>query len=137
MSSNEDTYIHPQRFPKNTPGSFYSLGSVGSDKTWSGQCRACKLPEAKAPALLATLDDNNSDTYFIRQPETELEIEQACLAAEVCCVSAIRYGGKDPKIIRRLGSAYCDFAIVPGVGPQLPPNRRREKRWWQFWKAGS
>lgn len=137
MSDDKDIYLHPQRFPKNAPGSFYSLGSVGTDKTWSGQCRACKLPEAKAPTLLAALDDNNSDTFFIRQPETELEIEQACLAAEVCCVSAIRYGGKDEKIIRRLGSTYCDFAILDGAEPQLPTNRRREKHWWQFWKEGA
>ena len=86
MSDSEDIHLHPQRFPKNVAGSFYSLGTVGTDKTWSGQCRACNLPEAKAPTLLAVLDGNNSDTYFIRQPETELEVEQACLAAEVCCV---------------------------------------------------
>ena len=77
------------RFPKNAPGPFYT----------TGECLACSLPEQEAPDLLAPLDDANSDTYFVRQPETLEEIQKACDAAHVCCVSAIRYGGSDPEIV--------------------------------------
>ena len=133
MNSNNAIYLHPERFPKNAPGPFYSLGSVGADGAWCGQCLACTLPESEAPKLLAPLDDQNSDTYFIRQPETAEEIESACSAAEVCCVSAIRYGGKDPVVIRRLGSEYCDHASLYGVGPKRPA-RSSKRQWWRFWK---
>lgn len=85
---------------------------------------ACTLPEGEAPELLAALDETNSDTYFVRQPQSEEEIQRACRAAEVCCVDAIRYGGKDPRIIRRLGPKLCDHA-------------KATRRWWQFWKGNT
>jgi hypothetical protein len=131
--SSDDIYIHPKRFPKNAPGPFYSLGTVDADGNWCGECLSCTVPESEAPTLLAPLNEQNSDTYFVRQPETEEEVDAACSAAEVCCVSAIRYGGKDIAIIRRLGSDHCDFATEFGVGPQYP-KRDARKRWWQFWK---
>jgi hypothetical protein len=133
MSDSDEIYIHPQRFPKNAPGPFYSLGAVLPDGTWCGECLSCTLPESEAPTLLAPLDEQNSDTYFLRQPETAEEIDAACAAAEVCCVSAIRYGGKDPAIIQRLGAEVCDFAHLFGVGPRTPVRQGRP-RWWQFWK---
>jgi hypothetical protein len=49
-----------RRFPKNVPGSFYT----------TGECLACTLPEKEAPDLLVPLDEANSDTYFVRQPQT-------------------------------------------------------------------
>jgi hypothetical protein len=89
------------------------------------------VPEAEAPDLLAPIDDTNSDTYFVRQPQTEEEIERACKAAEVCCVSAIRYGGKNPKIIERLGEEYCDYEVLPDGKARI---RKLQRKWWQFWK---
>lgn len=98
--------IH-HRFELNAPGPFYTTGG----------CTACGAPEDAAPDLLAPLDDNNYHTYFRRQPVTPDEVERACHAAEVCCVGALRYGGTDPAIIRRLGnrSEFCDH-VLPG-GP--------------------
>ncbi|WP_082565616.1 ferredoxin [Duganella sp. Root1480D1] len=89
-----------QRFKKNAPGSFYT----------TGECLSCGAPESLAPELLAELNDDNSDTYFLRQPTTPEEIEHACQAIEVCCVDALRYGGDDPRIIERLGNnpVCCD-----------------------------
>jgi hypothetical protein len=133
MSNTPDIYIHLERFPKNAPGAFYTLGSVGEDGAGCGQCLSCELPEFEAPTLLAPLTNENSDTYFTRQPETAEEIDQACTAVEVCCVDAIRYGGKDLAIIECLGSDHCDFAVLYGVGPK---HRvwNKQRRWWQFWK---
>jgi hypothetical protein len=133
METGDTFYIHPQRFPKNAPGPFYSLGDVGADGKWHGQCLSCTLPESEAPTLLAALNDENCDTYFVRQPETPEEVDAACAAAEVCCVSAIRYGGKDLAIIQRLGAEHCDFASLYGIG-HIRPFRPGKKRWWQFWK---
>ena len=125
------------RFERNVPGLFYTTGG----------CTACGAPEVEAPDLLAPLDDENYDTYFISQPNTAEEVERACRATEVCCVGALRYAGRDPVIIRRLGNRveYCDHLL-----PE-PPRRfsweseaqwnelmrawyRASRRWWQFWR---
>ena len=100
------------RLRKNVPGPFYT----------TGDCLACDAPEHEAPDLLAPLTGDNCDTYFVRQPATPDEVERACRALEVCCVAALRYGGSDSNIIRRLGNEpdYCD-RLLPG-GPIPRPN---------------
>ena len=109
-------YQHPRRFPGNAPGEFYTLGSRHACGTWAGDCLACAAPEAEAPDLLASLTEGNYDTYFVRQPMTEAEIEEACGAIEVCCVAALRYAGTDAEIIRRLGNTaeHTDYVLVFG-----------------------
>lgn len=93
------------RLARNAPGDWYT----------TGECMACGAPETQAPELLWPLADGDLDTYFVRQPATPTEVEHACRAAEACCVTALRYGGCDPAIIRRLGNSgeYCDFAEAP------------------------
>ena len=104
------------RFHKNAPGSFYT----------TGECLSCGTPEAEAPECLAPLDEQNGDTYFLRQPETPEEVEHACNAINVCCADALRYGGTDPNIIRRLGNnpLCCDHLLsetapLPTTGLKL------------------
>ncbi len=99
----KDCAWYPDREEKNVEGPFYTV---------KDGCLACALPEMEAPTLLAQ-EDENYDTYFIKQPKTEGEIEQACKAIEVCCINALRYGGKDVKIIARLGNdpEYCDYNL--------------------------
>ena len=101
---------HP-RLPKNAPGDFYTTGG----------CLFCGAPEAEAPDLLAPLAGDNWDTYFVRQPATAEEIEQACRAVTACCANAVRYGGADPKIIRRLGNRidHSD-CVLPGGPVRFP-----------------
>jgi hypothetical protein len=94
---------------------------------------ACGAPEHEAPNLLAPLIGDNFDTFFTRQPHSEVEIEQACRAASVCCVNAVRYAGRDRSIIRRVGnsSAASDHVIAwwGGVVSSFPP-----PRWWETWR---
>lgn len=123
------------RFEKNAPGPFYAT---------THECVACGAPELEAPGLLAELSDDNYDTYFVRQPATPAEVEQACRALEVCCVRALRYGGHDPSIIRRLGNdpEYCDYVLPGGPVPRSDRpsalreagGQRRKKPWWRFWR---
>lgn len=70
------------------------------------------LPEAEAPDLLSKQEDD-FDTYFVKQPKSPGEIEAACCAIEVCCTNALRYGGKNKDIISRLRNnpEYCDFNL--------------------------
>src|SRR6266566_5684370 len=106
---------------KNAAGAWYT----------TGYCTACGAPEDQAPTLLAPLTDDQLDTFFIRQPTTPAEVEAACRAAQVCCTSALRYGGQDPEIIKRLGNTpeFCDYlvsragSIVPAPLP-WPPRPR-------------
>jgi hypothetical protein len=138
-----DYFQHRDRFPKNALGAFYTLGDITSEGTWCGRCLSCNVPEEEAPTLLAPLTETNSDTYFLRQPETEEEIEQACCAIEVCCVDALRYGGQDPRILARLRRTdNCDFSI-DGVGIVTGPFLAQEsllaarpepRKWWQLWR---
>ena len=96
----------PQRCPLNAPGSFYT----------TGQCLACEAPEVEAPELLAPLTGGNYTTYFVRQPQSPLEVESACRAIGVCCMMDVRYGGTDRAIIERLGNdpTASDYVIRDG-----------------------
>jgi hypothetical protein len=42
---------------------------------------------SEAGDLLASLENGNYETYFIKQPETAEEIERTCCAPEVCYVA--------------------------------------------------
>jgi hypothetical protein len=158
---NDTVFQHPNRFPKNASGPFYTTGfpSTEPDENgnceWGGNCLWCGQPEAEAPELFFPFDDKSyTDTYFVRQPETPEETEQAIMAAKVCCVFAVRYGGQDLSIIRRLDNdpELCDYISVEGElrltvaddGEFLPfaakivkknraEWRRQNKKWWQFW----
>ncbi len=100
---NRDYVLHPERGEENVEGAFYTL---------SGVCLDCDLPEEEAPTLLCQ-DPDKSDTFFVKQPETKEEIQQACEAIRVCCTNALRYGGKNPEIISQLNNdpEYCDFNL--------------------------
>ena len=113
VSMETDYFTNPRRFPKNAPGPFYTTGEPDSQQVWCGDCLACDAPEAVAPYLLAKLDNDNSDTYYVRQPETAEERESACGAMVVCCVAALRYGGRDRTIIARLQNSpeFCDYVV--------------------------
>jgi hypothetical protein len=90
--------------PRNVLGAWYT----------TGHCLACGAPEAEARALLPAVESGELETYFVRRPVTEAEVEQACRASQVCCVNSLRYSGRDRRIIRRLGNtaAYSDYIIT-------------------------
>ena len=99
------------RFPKNAARDFYTTGYKDCEGNWTGNCLQCDLPETEAPLLMAPLKDDNDDTYFLKQPTNDIELEQAICATEVCCVDAVRYGEKDKEILRRLDPAISDYKI--------------------------
>ena len=82
-------------YPLNADGDFYVA---------SGMCLACTAPEHEAPELMGSYNAAvpGYHCYFKRQPETPEEIESAIKAVSVGCCAGVRYGGTDPKIIRRL-----------------------------------
>jgi hypothetical protein len=55
------------------------------------------------------------------KPISPAEVEQSCNAILSCCMDAVRYGGTDPNIIRRLGNraSSSDF-VLPGGPIRFP-----------------
>ena len=90
------------------------------------------LPEEQAPELMAPLDDHNDDTYFARQPNTPEVIDKAIKAVHVCCVGALRYGGKNKEIIRRINPYLSDYMITEAG--QVVPSQGipSDAEWFNF-----
>jgi len=79
-------------YPKSAPGPFY---------VEDGCCITCEAPYHEAPDVMAHDEEGGGHCYFRRQPETPEEVERAISACCVSCVSAVRYSGNDPEILRR------------------------------------
>jgi hypothetical protein len=123
MASEEHTMAHEPipPYPKNAPGDFY----VENDC-----CITCEAPYHEAPDLMA--HDQEGDyphCYFKRQPETPEEVERAVMACYVSCVRAVRYAGRNPKILKRFrqfgGADSCDVISPDEDKPR--PLTMREK----------
>jgi len=93
----------PERATENIEGPFYTV-EIGVD------C-GCGLPESVAPLLLKTTDDRRYQTYFTKQPSSPEEIHQAIEAINICPIHEIRYGGKNPEIIKLVNSGQSDYII--------------------------
>lgn len=90
----------------------HELNAEGDFYVEKDGCTLCGAPEVEAGGLIGHSEDG---CYFIRQPQTEEEIEQAINAIAVSCVSAVRYGGTDQKIIKKLHeldlATECDHEL--------------------------
>lgn len=95
------------RYPLNAAGDFYVA---------DGMCIACTAPEHEAPELLG--HDHFSHAgyhcFFKRQPQTPEELNHAIMAVAVGCCRAVRYGGTDAAVLRRLAelgaTEACDHS---------------------------
>src|SRR5262245_45332880 len=86
------------RAPEDAPGDFYVV---------VGECTLCVAPLAEAPNLMAACGHS---CFFKKQHSTAEEVDQAINAISVSCVEALRYGGDDPVILKRLhelGLGHC------------------------------
>jgi hypothetical protein len=108
-------------YPKNAPGDFYVEHNC---------CITCEAPYNEAPDLMAHDDEGDyPHCYFKRQPETPEEVERAVMAYHVSCVQAVRYAGRNPKIIRRfreLGSGNSCDVLSPEEAKALPLTLRQK-----------
>jgi hypothetical protein len=86
------------RYPQNSKGDFY---------VEKNGCITCGAPYAQAPDLIEHSKNDQGHCYFKKQPQTDEEIEKAISAIAVSCVGALRYGGTDQKIIKRLADLGC------------------------------
>jgi hypothetical protein len=96
-----------------------------------GCCLSCGVPQEVAPTLVGWRDNQNStDCYWIRQPRTPDELEQAIKIIHAQELDCHRYAGTDPKVIRRLPAAQCDFGSI-GVFDSI---WRRLYGWYQLFR---
>jgi hypothetical protein len=101
------------RHPGNAPGDFY---------VENGCCLACGAPENVAPDLI----DGGTSQHcrFVRQPETPQELDRAIRAVWASCVSCVRYGGRNPDVLRRLAldglADVCDHPSPDSLLERLP-----------------
>jgi hypothetical protein len=106
-------------YPKNAPGPFY---------VENGCCIICQAPYHETPDLMAHDEDGGGHCYFRRQPNTPEAAERAIRACCISCVSAVRYSGDDPEILRRfqeLGHIdACDVLFPKRQTPVI-----HDKRW--------
>jgi hypothetical protein len=108
------------RYPKNAPGDFY----VEKD-----HCITCEAPYHEAPDLMAHDEGDYPHCYFKKQPETPKEVERAIMACYVSCVVAVRYAGRNPKILKRfqeLGSEESCDVLAPERYETLPLTLRQK-----------
>jgi hypothetical protein len=104
----------PKPYPKNVEGDFY---------VEDGCCTGCMVYDHYAPDLVS-FDESDLHCFIAKQPSDENELFQAVKitwASEVACV---RYGGKNPQILRRLAEAgladRCDQEhLVQEIKPVL------------------
>jgi len=83
-----------KRYHENAEGDFYVIKDA---------CTSCGAPEAEGKGLIEhSKKDISGQCYFKRQPVTDEEIENAINAIRVSCIEALRYGGKDEDILRKM-----------------------------------
>ena len=88
-----------ERDPFSAPGDFYRENR---------ECVSCGVPRFVAPDLIGWTDENQTQCYWKKQPETKGELEQGFAIFDGQCVGAHRYAGCDPKIQVRIGPDNCD-----------------------------
>jgi hypothetical protein len=102
-------------YPRNAPGDFY----VENDR-----CMGCEAPYYEAPDLMAHYEEADyPHCYFKKQPETPEEVERAIMACYVSCVRAVRYGRRNPKILKKfqeLGRVDSCDVFSPDEDKALP-----------------
>ena len=102
--------LNMKRYKNNSEGDFFVEDE---------ECILCCIPESEAPELMES-DDHSC--YFKRQPKTDTEISNAIDAVSVSCCGAVKYGGNDTNIIRKIliqSNADISSIIQKGIAAEV------------------
>lgn len=113
-----DFAILHEREEQSVPGDFYVESKC---------CVSCGVPQAAAPDLVGWTNDQSTQCYWKKQPETPGEMEQAFAVFDGQELGCHRYAGHDPVIQARVGRESCDFPI------EDPTERTRSNEPICFW----
>ena len=80
----------------------YKLNAPGDFYVESNECITCTMPELEAPSLIGSDESGGDHCFFKRQPRSVEEENLAIDALDVSCCGALRYSGKNKRIIRIL-----------------------------------
>ena len=90
-----------------------------------GCCTACGVPQAIAPELVGWTGEKAPSCCWIRQPESQEEVDRAIKIIQAQELGCHRYAGNDPAILERLPREECDF-LCPEMalrhGPTFGPS---------------
>ena len=77
-------------------------------------CMSCGVPQSIGPDLVGWTNENLTQCYWIKQPETADELDRAIEIVHTQELGCHRYSGNDPAILQRLPAEDCD-QIRPGL----------------------
>jgi hypothetical protein len=117
----------------------YAQNAVGDFYVEKDLCLQCMAPEAEAPELMG-FDEKSGNCYFKRQPATPEELEHAIAAVSVSDIQALRYGGHNEYVLRRLrklGASDCCDLLVSEQEMSLESAKQNFLRtcWRKLWKS--
>jgi hypothetical protein len=107
----------------------HPMSALGDFYVGNGQCLACGVPHVVAPDLIAWADDRKSHCVWLKQPESESELDRAITVLESQELDCHRYAGSDSEILRRLPRNCCAYAQP---WPTAPPGDRSYNQSPQF-----
>lgn len=81
-------------------------------------CIGCGVPQSVAPDLVGWTNEHHPQCYWIKQPETAAELNQAIKLFRMQELGCHRYSGNDPAILQTLPVEDCDH-----FRPDLKLNR--------------
>jgi hypothetical protein len=71
-------------------------------------CISCGVPQAIAPDLVGWTNENLTQCFWLKQPQTADELDRAIKIIHSQELGCHRYSGKDPAILQRLPAEDCD-----------------------------
>ncbi len=106
----EPWQVIPDYWSKRSALTSTASEAVGDFYVAPGECINCGAPAEVAPDLIRHHDASHADggCYFIKQPSTPQELDQAIAAVDASCVCAVRYRGNDPAVLVRISPMSVD-----------------------------
>jgi hypothetical protein len=71
-------------------------------------CLSCGVPQSVAPDLVGWTSENSPQCYWIKQPETAAELNQAIKLFQTQELGCHRYSGNNPALLQKLPAEDCD-----------------------------
>lgn len=71
-------------------------------------CMSCGVPQAIAPDLVGWTNENLTQCYWLKQPQTADELDRAIKIIHTQEFGCHRYSGNDPALLQRLPAEECD-----------------------------